>query len=237
MAGLLVSVRSPEEAVAAVVGGALVIDVKDPARGPLGRADPETWRAVRRVVPASIPVSVALGEIGEGRSIPAGSFEGIAFRKLGLAGAGPNWIEEWAEARRRLDGPAAWVAVAYSDWRIAGSPGPDEVLSAALEAPDCSGVLVDTWSKARPGWRDGLESWADWVARARLGGRFVALAGGLDLATIERLAPLGPDLFAVRGAACTGSDRTAAIDPRRVAALVAVAARAGVGRALKSRDL
>src|SRR5947209_8028398 len=37
--GLLVSVRSAAEARAALDGGAALIDIKEPARGPLGRAD------------------------------------------------------------------------------------------------------------------------------------------------------------------------------------------------------
>ncbi len=225
MAGLLVSVRSPEEALAAVAGGASVIDVKEPGRGPLGRSDPDTWRAIRAVVPRSIPVSVALGEIGEFEGVPPGSFEGIAFRKLGLAGAGDGWIGRWAAIRRAHPGPTAWVAVAYADWQAARAPAPDEVLGAALEAPGCAGVLVDTWDKTRPAWQDGPEPWAGWIARARAGGRFVALAGGLDLASIARLAPLRPDLFAVRGAACLGSDRLGRVDRDRVAVLVLGAAR------------
>ena len=48
----------------------------------------------------------------------------------------------------------------------------------------------------------------------------MALAGGLDAAAIARLAPLRPDLFAVRGAACRHGDRLAAVDPDRVALLV-----------------
>ena len=37
--GLLVSVRSADEAIAALAGGADVIDVKEPNRGALGAAD------------------------------------------------------------------------------------------------------------------------------------------------------------------------------------------------------
>ena len=48
MAGLLVSVRSAEEARAALAGGATVIDIKEPDRGPLGRAEPEVWQQVAR---------------------------------------------------------------------------------------------------------------------------------------------------------------------------------------------
>jgi len=228
MPGLLVSVRSAAEARAAVDGGASVVDVKEPDRGPLGRATPAVWRAVRAAVPASTPVSVALGELrdfdGGG---PAADYAGVAFRKLGLAGSGPGWAGRWAEARRASPPGPNWVAVAYADWEAALAPDPDAVLEAAIAAPDCAGILVDTWEKSRPGPLDATPGWVDWVARARRAGRFVALAGGLDRAAVARLAPLQPDLFAVRGAACGGGDRRGTIDPDRVAALVRAARSTG----------
>ncbi len=226
MAGLLVSVRSADEARSAVVGGASVIDVKEPDRGPLGRASAETWRRVREAVPPSIPVSVALGELRDWdvRSAPGLSdFEGIAFRKLGLARSSPVWRAAWSAIRCGAGRGPSWVAVAYADWRSAEAPDPDAVLRAALEAPDCAGVLVDTWDKANPSPLEPSGPWMEWVRRARDAGRLVALAGGLDLAAIARLAPLRPDLFAVRGAACIGSDRRATVDPGRVADLVRLA--------------
>ncbi len=230
MAGLLVSVRSADEARAAVEGGASVVDVKEPDRGPLGRADVEVWRAVRAAVPAPIPVSVALGELRDrANDDPADdrSFAGIAFRKLGLAGSGPGWADRWAEARRAGPSGPRWVAVAYADWSTAGAPHPDAVLAAALDADDCRGVLVDTWDKSRSSPVEVSPYWSGWVARARRSGRLVALAGGLDLRAIARLAPLRPDLFAVRGAACVGANRRGTVDAGLVAALVR-AARSGL---------
>ena len=115
------------------------------------------------------------------------------------------------------------MAVAYADWDRAEAPSLDEVIAAALEADHCPGVLVDTWDKANPSPLEPSGPWMEWVRRARDAGRLVALAGGLDLAAIARLAPLRPDLFAVRGAACIGSDRRATVDPDRVADLVRLA--------------
>ncbi len=223
MPGLLVSVRSAAEARAAVEGGATVVDVKEPDLGPLGRAPVPVWRAVRAVVPASTPVSVALGELRDldpGETWPPDPFAGIAFRKVGLAGAGPGWSEDWAEARRVGPAGPRWVAVIYADWERAGAPGPDAVIDRAVAAEDCAGVLVDTWDKARPSPLGVSATWSDRIDRVRRSGRFVALAGGLDRDALARLAPLEPDLFAVRGAACVGSDRRAPVDPGRVAALV-----------------
>jgi (5-formylfuran-3-yl)methyl phosphate synthase len=223
MAGLLVSVRSAAEARAAVAGGASVVDVKEPDRGPLGRSTVGTWRDVREAVPRSILVSVALGELRDWEGpeeVGPSAFEGIAFCKLGLAGAGPRWMADWAAIRRAEAAGTRWVAVAYADWRVAGAPDPEAVLGAALDAPDCAGVLVDTWDKSRVSPLEASPPWSSWVDRAHRAGRFVALAGGLDLAAIARLAPLRPDLFAVRGAACHGSDRRGTVDADRVEELV-----------------
>ena len=159
---------------------------------------------MRAIASDAQSLSIALGELVEWRDVPtpaACSFHGFSFRKLGLAGSGDGWADEWQSLRTRLgDGPA-WVAVAYSDWQSVSAPEPSAVLSEAIAA-GCAGVLVDTFEKTRQSTVD--LTWRPWVDRAHEAGLFVALAGGLDVAEIERLAPLGPDLYAVRGAACVG---------------------------------
>jgi uncharacterized protein (UPF0264 family) len=217
--GLLVSVRSAEEAVEAVKGGASVIDIKEPDRGPLGRASSNTWQAIRQVVPASIPVSVALGELSNWEATPS-LYAGIRFQKLGLAGAGADWQARWTEIRKSEPVEGRWVAVAYADWTEASSPEPFEVLEAAVLAPDCSGILVDTWNKTKPTPLALTPSWREWVDRAHRGGLFFAIAGGLDHQAMARLSPLKPDLFAVRGAACHSGDRHGTIQADRVEELV-----------------
>jgi uncharacterized protein (UPF0264 family) len=237
VAKLLVSVRSAIEASAAIAGGAAIIDVKEPSRGSLGRADWSVWRAVRRVVPASMPVSVALGELKDWWSPEQGAllrdcWSGIDFRKLGLADAGPDWRDRWRGLRQRLDveeagrsgapsGPPAWVAVVYLDWEAAKAPEPDAIIRAAAEIDDCAGVLFDTWDKSR---RNGVDaSWTRRITRVKQSGQLVALAGSLDVEAIRRLRPLEPDIFAVRSAACRSGDRRGPIDPEQVARLAEAA--------------
>jgi hypothetical protein len=148
-------------------------------------------------------------------------FTGIAYRKLGLAGAGPRWEEDWAELRGRLGPGPQWIAVVYADWERARAPHPDAMREAAVAAPDCAGILVDTWDKARPSPLAADATWRDWFAAARRARpMLIALAGGLDRGTIARLTSLAPDLFAVRGAACAGADRQGTVERQRVAALV-----------------
>jgi uncharacterized protein (UPF0264 family) len=213
-----------------------VIDVKEPDRGPLGRADFAVWAEVRRAVPPGTPVSVALGELREwvapegavawpdvgpgaavSRGHDPGRFRGFAFRKMGLAGAGDRWEEAWGRLRQLWGTGPSWVAVIYADWERADAPHPDRVLDVALASDDCAGVLIDTWDKARRGPVDpGCQRWLD---RARSAGLLTALAGGLDADAILRLGPLRPDIVAVRSAACFDGDRFAAVDPERVARL------------------
>src|SRR6202034_3964968 len=140
LAKLLVSVRSKAEAVAALVGGATVIDVKEPRNGSLGRANFDVWRAVRDIVPRSIPVSVALGELSDWPAdhfgeVPRDAWTGLAYCKLELAGAPHDWVDRWRDLRQRLAGSGcpfpAWVAVVYSDWQAAGAPAPEAVIDAA----------------------------------------------------------------------------------------------------------
>jgi uncharacterized protein (UPF0264 family) len=237
VAQLLVSVRSASEAVAALAGGAAIIDVKEPLRGALGRAEVSVWREVRTVVPLEIPVSVALGELNEWFALEPGeppldlasqgdAGSGITLAKLGFSHAGADWPERWRRVRQRLAETAGWspgwVAVVYLDWEAARAPDPEAVIQAAVEVPECPGVLFDTWEKSRR-IRIRLDTDRGWqrrIARVKESSRFVALAGSLDAQALQRLRPLEPEVFAVRSAACRGGDRLAEIDPNRVARLV-----------------
>ncbi len=227
MTGLLVSVRSADEARKAAAGGASVIDVKEPDEGALGRASVTVWREVHDAVASRIPVSVALGELSEWRgnrrpSLPPGSFDGLAFCKIGLAHAGPDWRDHWRTLKDDLPmGACRWVAVVYSDWRTAGAPSPDEILALAASAPKVTGVLIDTFDKTRPGRLDA--DWLSWTNRVKPAGLKLAIAGGLTTETIGGVVAFAPDLVAVRGAACEGGDRSLGVDVNRGSALAAIA--------------
>lgn len=209
-----------------MTGGADIIDVKEPSHGSLGRATDAVWRDVRSIVPHEIPVTVALGELrewvhGAGVTIPPGAWAGLSYCKLGLSDAPEDWASRWRELDNRLRESAsaipAWVAVVYIDWCAAGAPAPKSVIDNASTLKWCQGVLFDTFDKSSSG---GINlDWTPQIDRVRASGRFVALAGSLDAAAIRRLAPLSPDIFAVRGSACTGGDRRAVIDPERVKVL------------------
>ena len=93
---LLVSVRNPTEAAAALAGGADLIDIKEPVRGSLGRADDAVIAAVVRCLAGRRPVSAALGELSAAAVVRA--LPGLRYVKCGLAGcgAGGAWEQSLA---------------------------------------------------------------------------------------------------------------------------------------------
>ena len=218
LAGLLVSVRSTEEAEIALKAGVRVIDIKEPSAGPLGRASTDVWAAIRELVGRAKPISVALGELSDWVN-PAATIDwsSLSFRKIGLANSGFDWAKRWDSLRKLQPGPP-WIATVYADWQRAMSPPPSEILDVALSVPDCVGLLIDTWDKARSSPLDA--SWFPLIARAKAAGRLVTLAGKLDADAIRELAPLGPDLFGVRSAVCVRGDRLNKLDPIKVEELV-----------------
>lgn len=226
--GLLVSVRSEADAAAALAGGADIIDVKEPARGPLGRADDETIRAVLDLVAGRRPVSAALGELVDGEPRP--DDPRLSFVKWGLAkcnrlppGDAGSWQKTLNLEIARRAKPQA-VIVAYADWQCAQAPPIHEVIAVACGQPG-NVVLIDTYCKesSRPsGIRPTLLDWVEPSDVAALCEQChahhcrVALAGSLTTREIESLHFAGPDWFAVRGAVCAGGDRDAPVSADKV---------------------
>ena len=215
---LLVSVRSAEEALAALEGGADLIDVKEPDNGPLGKAKDEVIAEIVQSIAGRRPVSAAMGELLDDdnrdlRSIP------LSFRKWGLAGCAE---EEWREPLLELrEATSAYVVpVAYADSVSAESPAVSEVADFA-----CSNgfpfMLIDTWEK------DGFDllSWMTpgelrrLVDEMRAKGTALALAGSLKREHSLILRRIEPDWVAVRGAVCEGGKRSEKVAADKVRAL------------------
>src|SRR5438552_9682827 len=135
---LLVSVRDAAEAYAALAGGADLIDVKEPTRGPLGRADDATIADVVRAVGGRVPVSAALGELHVHPDVPPVPLDYV---KWGLAGwDGRDWQRALADAPRQA------VVVAYADWQDAAAPNAAFVAQFAAERR-AAALLIDTFVK------------------------------------------------------------------------------------------
>ncbi len=207
---LLVSVADAEEAAEALLGGAQVIDVKDPTRGALGMPERGAFISVCERVAGAAPVTLALGEAGEasrpgwGATVCA-DWDRAAFAKA--AAVGSDWRRGLSECLAAV-APERRVAAVYVDRVRRGGPGVEEVLAWAIDA-GAAGVLLDTRAKDGRCLFDHAEAHAvaAWVASARSAGLLIALAGSLRGEALGLASAIDPDLVAVRGAACVGGDR------------------------------
>ncbi len=223
---LLVSVRSVTEAYEALAGGADVIDIKEPANGPLGAA---SFKAIKQIAQCvtdespRTPITVALGEL-ELSSLdrfiatqiaPIAEISEIVALKVGLAGLKDQpWQSGLAELKQSIEtqpGGCELVAVAYADDEVANSPTAEQVFSAANRL-GLRGFLIDTYHKEKSpkSLNPGL---LGTISQDRLAELFevvhlmeitVAVAGSLNLDQIEAMMLLKPDIIGVRGAACEG---------------------------------
>lgn len=223
MTALLVSVRSAAEARTALAGGAALIDVKEPARGSLGRADDAVIGAVVAAIAGRTPVSAALGEWAD----DTGKFPDadLSYVKWGLAGCAgrPDWRAGLSRLLDRQQRPRV-VLTAYADWQCARAPAVEEVFALARRHRGPT-LLVDTHCKDAAKQRPTLLDWlplpwiVDLCARCRDADVRIALAGSLGPAEIRALADARPDWFAVRGAVCDG-DRHGTVQIEKVRGLV-----------------
>jgi uncharacterized protein (UPF0264 family) len=211
---LLVSVANEAEAVAAMAGGADLIDAKDPLAGPLGPVSLEALRAIHGRVGGALPVTAALGDASDEASVEAVArafaSAGATFVKLGFAGnrSGARAAASLAAAvlgTKAQNGRCGVVAVAYADADKADAPSPTAVVAAAWRA-GAAGVLLDTADKRGPGLCTLFtpSDLAAWVKDARDAGLLVALAGRLTAEDIPCVRDTGADIVGVRGAACAG---------------------------------
>jgi uncharacterized protein (UPF0264 family) len=205
---------------AALAGGADIIDAKDPRAGALGAVHLEVLRAIHAVVAGRRPVTAALGDATDEAAIEraahAFTAAGAHLVKVGFGDVQSERIARLVSAALRGAktggrGNAGVVAVAYADADRGASRA--ELLEwAALGA---QGVLLDTADKSGPGLRALVapDTLAAWVTRAHEAGLLVALAGQL---TADDLAfEAGADIAGVRGAACQGG-RTGRVRADRV---------------------
>jgi uncharacterized protein (UPF0264 family) len=228
---LLVSVRSADEARAALEGGADWIDLKDPARGALGAVDEVVARQAANVIAGRKPVSAAAGELldwaaGEARGLL--NVAGLSSMKLGLAGCRAlDWRPLWRRAQGELAAAGVELAaVAYADSDAAESPPIAEVVELAASC-NCRWLLVDTYDKTGQALTELIDDAAlagAFHAARRRGCRTVA-AGRLRAAALAALPLESIDMIGVRSAACSG-DRNgdvSAADVARLHSLLAAA--------------
>lgn len=215
---LLVSVRDATEALAALAGGADIIDVKEPSRGPLGSADRQTMAGIAEAVASKRRLSAALGELAEVDQhhdrVPP---KGYTWLKAGCAGfhsARQLW-SQWIAFQTQIDERSELVVAAYAD-HLAARTLPASQIARALHGR--YGVfLIDTYAKDGRSVFDhiSVEQLKLLAKEVRATNASFALAGSLGLKHIDKISAVAPDIVGIRGAACEGG-RTGRICEEKV---------------------
>src|SRR2546426_12839001 len=100
---LLISVAGPAEARAALLGGADVIDAKDPRRGALGPVSLQRLAAIRAAVAGARPLSAAVGDATSEQAV-AGA---VAAARSGERRVGKEWRSRGSpyHSKKKKGGP------------------------------------------------------------------------------------------------------------------------------------
>lgn len=211
---LLVSVRNAAEAGAAVIGGAEIIDAKEPmATSSIAPVSALKLREIRDEVPSTIKMSAALGDVTRtsdlddalGRIQVPLAFVKLGFRAVDDATVVRQLLRDAVRRAAELPGKPAVIAVAYADYARVHSLSPMELPRIVTET-GADGLLLDTACKdmgstfqlLTPPF---LEVLSDRCEAEEL---TLAIGGGLGKDDVERASAFGATIFGVRGAACDG---------------------------------
>ncbi|VVB86063.1 (5-formylfuran-3-yl)methyl phosphate synthase [uncultured archaeon] len=216
---LLVSPINVEEADIARLGGADIIDVKNPREGSLGANFPWMIKAVKKAAGA-VPVSATIGDFnyyaGTASLAALGSaVSGAEDFKVGLYDIqtkeqATDMLVNIVRSVKDYDKNKKVVASGYSDHRRINSISPFELPAIGAKA-GVDVVMMDT------GIKDGRSTFeflteqelTGFVESAQSHGLKTAIAGTIKFEDIPVLKRISPDIIGVRGCVCGGNRNSA----------------------------
>lgn len=227
---LLISVINELEALAAIKGGAEIMDVKNPLEGALGANFPEVIKGIRKVVPPIIPVSAAIGDAPDLPGLMSLAALGAAacniqYVKVGLYGVrfierAANMLLEIKKAVKGYNQDIKIIAVAYGDGFKINAISPHDALIAAVES-GIDGCMMDTIIKGEGDLFSAMSvgNINNFLKLCRSHNLISALAGSLRVDHLPLLKELNPDIIGFRGAVCRGDRANGIMDSEAVKAI------------------
>jgi (5-formylfuran-3-yl)methyl phosphate synthase len=212
---LLISVVNEQEAIAAIEGGADIIDVKNPHEGSLGANFPGVIKKIRDITPINIPVSAAIGDAPDLPGLMSLAALGAAacniqYVKVGLYGVksidrAVNLLKEIKNAVKGYDSNIKVIAVGYGDAFKINAISPLECPDAAKNA-GIDGCMLDTIVKDEGDLFSSISvgNINKFLKLCRSHNLISALAGSLRVEYLPLLKDLNPDIIGFRGAVCRG---------------------------------
>jgi uncharacterized protein (UPF0264 family) len=221
----MISVISVAEAHEAMLGGAEILDVKNPAEGSLGAQPPYMIREIKNLASGRMNVSAAIGDMpylpGTAALAALGAAVcGADFVKVGLHGprSEAEAVTLLREVQQAVCGYAtAVIAAAYADFQRAGTLNPN-CLPRIAATSGVKGCLLDTAIK------DGrtlfdfitLQELRLLSEEAHAAGLLFGLAGALREQDLPPAHNLGADVVGLRTAACRDNLRSGPLEAARV---------------------
>lgn len=215
---LLVSAINIDEAKEAVIGGADILDVKNPKEGSLGANFPWVIREISDFADEDMIVSTTIGDV----PYKPGT---VSLAALGCAVSGSNYVkvglygpENYDEAMevmeavvrtvKEYDESITVVACGYADAYKVGSVEYMDIPEVAHDS-GCDLAMLDTYIKDGHRLTDHLscDQLKEFTDKAHEYGLKVALAGSVNADDIQMLESINCDIMGVRGCVCTGNDR------------------------------
>lgn len=216
---LLVSPINTEEAIIASLGGADIVDVKNPKEGSLGANFPWVIRDVKEVVNGRQPISATIGDFNYkpgtaslaalGAAVAGADYIKVGLYDIQTEAQALELLTKITRAVKDYDPSKKVVASGYSDYKRINSIFPLLLPAVAVEA-GVDVVMVDT------GIKDGKSTFEfmdeqelkEFTDLAHEHGLENAIAGSLKFEDLPILERIGPDIIGVRGMVCGGDRRT-----------------------------
>lgn len=217
---LLVSPINVEEAKVCKLGGADIIDVKNPKEGSLGANFPWMISAVKKVA-GNTPVSATIGDFNYkpgtaslaalGAAVSGAEYVKVGLYDIQTREQALDMLKNIVRTVKDFDANKKVVASGYSDFKRINSIPISELPSIGAEA-GVDVVMMDT------GIKDGRSTFeflsekelTSFVNSARSYGLETAIAGTIKFEDVPALKRISPDIIGVRGCVC-GGDRNSTI--------------------------
>ncbi len=218
---VLISIRSLEEVLPAIRGGADIIDLKNPNEGSLGAAFPWIISEIRNYN-KNMKLSVAIGDMPNlpgtaSLSALGAAYCGADIIKVGLLGPqsaedGIFLLKKVVKAVKEYDPNILVVGAGYADSRNFTSIDPMKIPIVCRSA-GADLAMLDTLSKDGRTLFDflNLTELESFIDEGHKLGLLCALAGSLKLEHIKTIHQLGTDVIGFRGAACSENDRKSGV--------------------------
>ena len=214
---VLISIRSFEELLPAIEGGANIIDLKNPTEGSLGASFPWLIKKIRKHS-KDFTLSVAIGDMPNLPGTASLAAHGAAtcganIIKVGLLGPksfedGIKLLKNVVKAVKNVDQDILVVGAGYADFKLFKGINSMDI-PAICHSAGADVAMLDTFTKDGRKLFDfiDLEKLRKFVNKTHKNNLIAALAGSLGLEDMKKIHDLGSDIIGFRGAVCSESDR------------------------------